>query len=491
MSARPTHAGCSALITILLAGLWSATAQAAGVLEFLDPQMNLVEGDSGHITVVRTDSTAGEVTVVLNVSLGGTATLGEDFTIDLPLGVVRIPDGELYGRVSIETLGNSAVEGTRYASFTLANPSGATLGRETTLLLQVEDAQTPDASLEIPGAAVRRVTAGNELPLTVSRDGLPSQTVSVVLLGVPETAALGIDYSDLTTTLEFAEDQAEAEATLSTIARDPPTFPRSLSLVLADAEPEARAAFTGLAPLVIIEEPSGERSGEFSLFTSATEVSEQDGSIVLTVDRNRGSTGEATVSWVTVDGEENRDAVAGLDYVGSTGTLVFADGETRKTFEVQLIDDPENNRDRRSFEVALANPSSLAGVDPEGRQVNITIVADDGLKGDDCKGFCDCFIATAAWGSWMDPHVVSLRRFRDEVLMQHAPGRAFVDFYYRHSPPLAAFIARHEALRAAARLALAPLVFAVERPAAAAGSMMLALLLLLNLRRAAARRGMS
>jgi hypothetical protein len=475
------------LAAVLLAGLWGATAHAAGVLEFLDPRLNLLEGDSADITVVRSDNTAGEVTVVLNVSLGGTASIGDDFTIDLPLGVVRIADGELYGRVSVEALNKSAVEGTRYASFTLANPSGATLGRETTLLLQIEDAQTPDARLEIPGATVRRVTAGSELPITVSRDGLPDRDLSVVLLGVPETAALGIDYSDLTTTLEFAADQSEAEATLSTIARDAPTFPRSLSLVLADAEPDGRAAFTGIAPLVIIEEPTGERGGEFSLFTNTVDVSEEDGSIAFTVDRNRGSTGEASVNWVTVDGEETGAAVAGRDYVASTGRLVFAEGETRKSFEIQLIDDPQDNRDRRSFEVALANPSPLAGIDPDGRRVKITIAADDGLKGDDCQGFCDCFIATAAWGSWMDPHVATLRRFRDEVLMQHAPGRAFVGFYYRHSPPLAAFIARHEALRAAARVALAPLVFAVERPAAAAGTLLLAMLLLVNLRRRATR----
>ena len=491
MSPRSTHAAFSAFATVLLAGLWMTTAHAAGVLEFLDPRLNLLEGDSAEITVVRSDITTGEVTVVLNVSLGGTATLGEDFTIDLPLGVVRIADGELYGRISVEALNKSAVEGTRYASFTLANPSGATLGRETTLLLQIEDAQTPDARLEIPGDAVRRVTAGSELPITVSRDGLADRDLSVVLLGVPETAALGIDYSDLTTTLEFAADQSEAEATLSTIARDAPTFPRSLSLVLADAEPDGRAAFTGIAPLVIIEGPSGERGGEFSLFASTLDVSEEDGSIVFTVDRNRGSTGEAAVSWVTVDGEKTGDAVADRDYVASTGRLVFAAGETRKTFEIQLINDTQDDRDRRSFEVALANPSSLAGINPDGRRVKITITADDGLKGDDCTGFCDCFIATAAWGSWMDPHVVSLRRFRDEVLMRHAPGRALVGFYYRHSPPLAAFIARHEALRTAARVALAPLVFAVERPVAAAGTMLLAVLMLVNLRRTATRRGLS
>jgi len=199
------------------------------------------------------------------------------------------------------------------------------------------------------------------------------------------------------------------------------------------------------------------------------------------VDRNRGSTGAASVSWVTVDGEGNTDAVAGVDYVAATGTLAFAAGETRKTFAVALIES-DAVRPRRSFEVVLANPSELAGIDPEGRRVTVTIRADEGDPDDDCRGFCDCFIATAAWGSWMDPHVGALRGFRDDVLMRSAPGRAFVAFYYRHSPPLAELISRHELLRATTRAILAPLVFTIERPAAA-GGLLLGMLLLVNLRR--------
>lgn len=78
-----------------------------------------------------------------------------------------------------------------------------------------------------------------------------------------------------------------------------------------------------------------------------------------------------------------------------------------------------------------------------------------------------CFIATAAYGSYLDPHVMVLRHFRDDVLLQSELGSAFVSFYYKHSPPVADFIARHDSLRTIMRLALTPLVFAVEYPLAA------------------------
>jgi len=474
-------------LAVLAAGLWAPVAEAAGVLQFLEPRMNVREGETREITVVRSGSSSGAVTVVLNVSLGGTATLGEDFTVALPLGVISIPDGKLFGRARLEVLQDTRVEGTEYAVFTLANPTGATLGRENSLLLQIEDDDAAQATFRIAGDPVRRVQAGAELPIEVTRSGLATETVSVVLLGVPGTAALGLDYSDLTTTLEFAPADTREEATLSTIARTEPRFPRTLSLMLATPTPAGRAAFAGIGPLVVIEDPPGERAGEFSLFSTSTQVGEGDGTVTFTVDRNRGSTGAASVDWATVDGEGARDAVAGVDYVASTGTLAFAAGETRKTFTVALIQG-DAVRPRRSFEVVLANPSELAGIDPEGRRVTITIRADEGDPDDDCRGFCDCFIATAAWGSWMDPHVAALRGFRDEVLMRHAPGRAFVAFYYRHSPSLAELISRHELLRATTRAALAPLVFAIERPAAAGGTFLLGLLLLVNLRRTATRK---
>jgi hypothetical protein len=466
-------------LVLLAAALWAPAASAAGVLQFLQPRMDLREGEVRHITVIRSGSSSGEVTVVLNVSLGGTAVLGEDYTVDLPLGVIRIPDGQLFGRARLNALHDDRVEGTKYAVFTLANPTGATLARENSLLLQIEDDDAAQATFRIAGEPVRRVTAGDELAIEVTRSGLDAETLSVVLFGVPDTAALGIDYSDLTTALEFGPGETSATATLSTIAGTEPGFPRSLGLMLANPAPAGRAAFAGLGPLVVIEDPPADRAGEFSLFTTTPQVREGDGSIVFTVDRNRGSAGAASVSWVTVDGTGNNAAVANTDYVASTGTLEFAAGETRKTFEVALVA-TEAVRPQRRFDVVLANPSGRAGLDPEGRRVTISIRADEGEPEDDCRGFCDCFIATAAWGSWMDPHVQVLRGFRDAVLMPYAPGRRLVAFYYRHSPPLAQLIGRHEFLRATTRAFLAPVVFAIQRPVLACWLLLAGFLLLLN-----------
>ncbi len=68
-----------------------------------------------------------------------------------------------------------------------------------------------------------------------------------------------------------------------------------------------------------------------------------------------------------------------------------------------------------------------------------------------------CFIATAGFGE-ATGEVGILCDFRDQCLKTNPLGRMFVKAYYTVSPPIADFIAEHETLKAATRVALKPLV---------------------------------
>lgn len=93
-----------------------------------------------------------------------------------------------------------------------------------------------------------------------------------------------------------------------------------------------------------------------------------------------------------------------------------------------------------------------------------------------------CFIATAAYGSFIAEDVELLRDFRDRVLLQFGLGRQFVAFYYQHSPKLANAIAEREWAKSVVRAGLYPMVLSIRYPLSSAAGLLL-MLLALHIRR--------
>jgi hypothetical protein len=105
----------------------------------------------------------------------------------------------------------------------------------------------------------------------------------------------------------------------------------------------------------------------------------------------------------------------------------------------------------------LTNTASVQAAEADPNTSNNT--ADEVTRINCAKG---CFIATAAYGSPMEPHVQSLRVFRDRYLVPNPVGNWFVGLYYQYSPPLAEVLRQHDDLRALVRLGLQPIVSFAE-----------------------------
>jgi hypothetical protein len=155
-----------------------------------------------------------------------------------------------------------------------------------------------------------------------------------------------------------------------------------------------------------------------------------------------------TVYWDDVAfGDDDLDAVESVDGIGATSYDIDRGLENGRTYHVGVVavDEAEN---------ASPLSNTLTAVPEETLDFWEGYVA---AGGDEPGNFC--FIATVAHGTSMHDNLVILRNFRDQVLAGTAPGRAFVERYYRYGRFAAAWIADAPLLRAVVRVALTPVIW--------------------------------
>lgn len=174
--------------------------------------------------------------------------------------------------------------------------------------------------------------------------------------------------------------------------------------------------------------------------------------------------GEAIkVSW-----SEAKDAITYKVYYGSDGVVLTKGGKPEEATDATTVTSATTSTTLKN-KISPETTYSIAvtSIDANGNESlfgDVVIAETEKTKdfwdsyreenADVDGGFC--FIATAAYGSTQESHVALLRKFRDDVLLQSAPGRAFVETYYEMSPPIAYFIGRHETARAVTRTLLWP-----------------------------------
>jgi uncharacterized protein YneR len=98
-------------------------------------------------------------------------------------------------------------------------------------------------------------------------------------------------------------------------------------------------------------------------FSSATYSGMENSMATITVNRTSGSDGAVTVNYATSSGSATGGAscTTGVDYVTTSGMLSFANGETTKTFNVNLCSDAETDPNE-TVNLAISNATGGATI---------------------------------------------------------------------------------------------------------------------------------
>lgn len=313
----------------------------AGTLQFtLDTYFINEDGTSATMTVVRTGSAEGSVSVQYT-TFDDTATEGADYTRST--GTLTFADGEEQRQFTVPILEDTLPEGDETVLLSLDNVTGgATLGTRDRAVLIISDNDDDDQPQGVfqfsrSDYIVRENIASKLATMTVERIGGNAGEVTIdytVPATPPGSATADSDYTAQSGTLTFGDGVEVMTFTIEIIEDSTPEGDETVNMLLSNPTGGAVLGTQQNATLTIQDDDAPEE-GVIEFATDAYIVSEDDGSATIRVVRSGGTRGTVRVAYRTTDDS----AVADADYLASNGTLVFAPGETSQTFTVTVVDD--------------------------------------------------------------------------------------------------------------------------------------------------------
>lgn len=323
---------------------------------------NVVVDESGSyvsLAVIRNNGAGGTVTVDYSTS-SGSAT--EDADYGATSGTLVFNEGETWQTIDVPIYEDSDYEVEENFSVSLHNiTGGAGYGSITDVNVTIIDNDIwtwHPGELQFEGDAyyVNEGAGSGVVYLTVARTNGTDGEVSVNYSTSNGSAISGSDYAGSSGTLTFAPEESYKTIAIPIVNDLVVEGEESFEVTLSDPTNEATLGSITTAT-VTIEDDDIAPASELQFNASSYFVIEETGWATLKVVRT-GSTSEAvSVQYNTLSGT----ATAGADFVGASGTLSFAAGETSKTVKVKLLDDKVSEQ-RETFQLKLSNPSSNASL---------------------------------------------------------------------------------------------------------------------------------
>lgn len=285
-----------------------------------------------------------------------TAVDGQDY--DGISGTLTFNPGQTTKNLQITIIDDTAIEADERFLLTLSNASAGNLGANTQLQVTIIDNDRPFVRFSRRDTGV--VESVGTFPFGLLLDQAGPDPINVFISSYDRTAIASTpgnagDYEPINQVVTFQPGET-FKAFNITIVDDNISEVTERFLIRIDSV--SAAGVRGFPDSVSINIADNDVNPVYFTLTDTT-VFEAVGLLSLPVRLSTPNSNPVTVDFVTVDGS----AVAGVDYVGTNGTITFAPFTTRQTVIVEIINDTiPNNPPNRTFRVVLRNPSSNASL---------------------------------------------------------------------------------------------------------------------------------
>jgi hypothetical protein len=301
------------------------------------------------IVVNRTGGSTGAIQVNYATS-NGTATAGQDYTT--ASGTLLFSSGQVVNSFDIPVNNDTLDETDETVNITLSSQSpGVFLTPNGSAVMTIIDNDAPPTVLIEDVSQFEGNLGTNQFSFRVSLSAASGLPVSVDYVTANGTATASSDYAFAGGPVNFAPGETLKSVLVTIIGDLTPELDETFFINLSNP---VNASFGDNQALGTIKDD--DNPGKFSFSLAPYSGTEHD-SVPVTVTRTNGTAGTVTVDYATQGGS----ATPITDYQPVSGTLVFGDGETTKTFFVAIADDavPEP---AETVNLVLSNPIGGASI---------------------------------------------------------------------------------------------------------------------------------
>jgi uncharacterized repeat protein (TIGR01451 family) len=302
-------------------------------------------------TVSRVNGSDGDL-VVNYATTDGTATADSDY-IEAK-GQLIWTDGDNNDKtLTITIIDDAVVESDETFTFTLTeDTTGANLG-SATVTIKDNDVIIQPGILRFTTSTIEIDESAQTATLTINRIGGSDRNIVVSYATKDDTAIAGSDYVEASGQLTWTDGDSHEQTLTLTIIDD--TVVESHETFIVTLSNGTTGADLGNTTITIKDNDVMVQPGQAQLTEPTVQVEESATEVILTISRVNGSDGNLVVNYATTDGT----AIAGSDYVETTGKLTWTDGDNNdKTLTIMINDDAVVENDEM-FTFALSNDTDI------------------------------------------------------------------------------------------------------------------------------------